>query len=166
MKAGILSDSHDRRAAVEGALALFRAEGVGAILHLGDVCSPAILAGIRESGIPLAGVFGNNDVDRAGLQDATRGAFRDGPFIHTVGERKILMAHTFSALQAELGGQGRFDLVLFGHTHRTLTMRVGKALVLNPGESCGLMQGKATCAVVDLETMEARILEIPFRPEE
>ncbi len=166
MKAGILSDSHDRPAAVEGALALFREEGVGAILHLGDVCSPAILAGIGGSGIPLAGVFGNNDVDRAGLQGATGGAFRDGPFIHTLEERTILMAHSFNELQSELGGQGRFDLVLFGHTHRPLTMRVGKALVLNPGESCGLVHGKATCAVVDLETMVARILEIPLRPEE
>jgi putative phosphoesterase len=161
MKAGILSDSHDQRAAMEGALALFRMEGVGVILHLGDVCSPDVLAGYPESGIPLVGVFGNNDYDRVGLQGATGGAFHDGPFIHDVEGRKILMAHTFRELQPELGGRGRFDLVLFGHTHRSLTMHVGKALVLNPGESCGFMRGKHTCAIVDLETMEGRILEIP-----
>ncbi len=166
MKAGILSDSHDQLAAVEGALGLFRGEGVGVILHLGDVCSPDALAGFRESGIPLVGVFGNGDHDREGLQEATGGAFHDGPFIHAVQGRKILMAHTFRELQPELGGQGRFDLVLFGHTHRPLTMRVGKALVLNPGESCGSMRGKHTCAIVDLETMEGRIVEIPApRPE-
>ena len=165
MKVGILSDSHDHRAAAEGALLLFRAEGVGTVLHLGDVCSPVVLAGFADPGIPFLGVFGNNDADRDGLQKATGGAFRPGPRIETVDGRKILFAHSYDQLQGELSGHGRFDLVLFGHTHRPLTMRVGKALVLNPGESCGLVRGKKTCAIVDLAAMEPRIVEIPL-PED
>ena len=161
MKAGILSDSHDQAAAVASALERFRAEGVGVILHLGDVCAPSVLAGYRESGIPLLAVFGNNDDDRDGLQDATGGAFRQGPRVEEVAGRRILMAHTFEELQPELSERGRFDLVLFGHTHRPLTMRVGRALVLNPGESCGFLRGKHTCAIVDLETMEPLLLEFP-----
>ncbi|HEU4950176.1 MAG TPA: metallophosphoesterase [Candidatus Deferrimicrobiaceae bacterium] len=162
MKVGILSDSHDRRDAAEGALLLFRAEGVGMVFHLGDVCSPIVLAGYRDPSIPLRGVFGNNDEDRDGLQEATGGAFREGPHIETVDGRKVLLAHSYAQLQAELTGQGRFDLVLFGHTHRPLTMHVGTALVLNPGESCGLLRGMNTCAIVDLATMEPRIVEIPL----
>ena len=162
VKVGILSDSHDHRGAAEGALLLFRAEGVGMVLHLGDVCSPAVLAGYGDPVIPFLGVFGNNDSDRDGLQEATGGAFRQGPHIETVDGRKILLAHSYDQLQRELSGQGRFDLVLFGHTHRPLTMRVGKALVVNPGESCGLLRGKGTCAIVDLATMEPRIVEIPL----
>jgi uncharacterized protein len=162
VKVGILSDSHDHRGAAEGALLLFRAEGVGMVFHLGDVCSPAVLAGYRDPSIPLRGVFGNNDDDRDGLQEATGGAFRQGPHIETVDGRKVLLAHSYAQLQTELTGQGRFDLVLFGHTHRPLTMHVGTALVLNPGESCGLLRGKKTCAIVDLATMEPRIVEIPL----
>ncbi|MBE0568631.1 MAG: metallophosphoesterase [Deltaproteobacteria bacterium] len=162
MKLGILSDSHDHRGAAEGALLLFRAEGVGMVFHLGDVCSPAVLAGYRDLPIPLRGVFGNNDDDRDGLQEATGGAFRQGPHIETVDGRKVLLAHSYAQLQTELTGQGRFDLVLFGHTHRPLTMHVGTALVLNPGESCGLLRGMCTCAIVDLATMEPRIVEIPL----
>ena len=162
MKVGILSDSHDHRGAAEAALLLFRAEGVGMVLHLGDVCLPAVLAGYCDPAIPLRGVFGNNDSDRDGLQEATGGAFRQGPHIETVDGRKILLAHSYDQLQGELSGQGRFDLVLFGHTHRPLTMRVGKAVVVNPGESCGLLRGKKTCAIVDLATMESRIVEIPL----
>lgn len=162
MKVGILSDSHDHRGAAEGALLLFRAEGVGMVLHLGDVCSPAVLAGYGDPAISFLGVFGNNDSDRDGLQAATGGVFRQGPRIETVDGRRILLAHSYDQLQGELSGQGRFDLVLFGHTHRPLTMRVGKALVVNPGESCGLMRGKSTCAIVDLATMEPRIVEIPL----
>jgi len=165
MKVGILSDSHDRPGAVEGALSLFRSEKVDVVLHLGDVCVPEMLEVLRDSGLPLIGIFGNNDYDRAGLQEATGGAFREGPAVITLGERRVAMAHSFRELQPELEGPVNFDLVLFGHTHRPMTMRVGKALVINPGESCGLTHGSATCAVVDLDTMEARILAIPL-PEE
>jgi putative phosphoesterase len=161
LKVGILSDSHDHRGAAEAAFFLFRAEGVVMVFHLGDVCSPSVLAGRVDPAIPLHGVFGNNDYDRDGLQEATGGAFRQGPRIETVDGRRILLAHSYDQLQGELSGQGRFDLVLFGHTHRPLTMRVGKALVVNPGESCGLLGGKNTCAIVDLATMEPRIVEIP-----
>ncbi len=162
MKVGILSDTHDRRAAAEGALLLFRDARVGMVFHLGDVCGPAVLSGYRDPGVPLRGVFGNNDYDRDGLQAATSEGFRQGPHIEEVDGRKILLAHSYGQLQGELTGRGRFDLVLFGHTHRPLTMRVGSALVLNPGESCGLMRGKGTCAIVDLATMEPTIVEIPL----
>jgi putative phosphoesterase len=166
MKVGILSDTHDHRGAAEGALLLFRAEGVGMVFHLGDVYSPAVLAGYDDPAIPLRGVFGNNDSDRDGLQKATGGAFRQGPRIETVDGRTILLAHSYDQLQGELNGRGRFDLVLFGHTHRPLTMHVGKALVVNPGESCGLLRGKNTCAIVDLATMEPWIAEIPLPGDE
>lgn len=162
MKLGVLSDSHDDRSAAEAALHLFREERVGAILHLGDVCSPFVLEGYRDPSIRFLGVFGNNDADREGLQEATGGAFRPGARIETVDGRSILFAHSYDLLQGELVERGRFDLVLFGHTHRVLTMRMGKALVLNPGESCGLLGGRRTCAIVDLSTMAPRIAEIPL----
>lgn len=161
MKVGILSDSHDYREAAEAALLLFRAEGVGMVFHLGDVCKPAILAGYVDPAIPLRGIFGNNDYDHDGLQAATGGAFRNGPHIETADGKRILLAHSYDQMRDLLSAQERFDLVLFGHTHRPLTMRMGKTLVVNPGESCGLTRGKSTCAIVDLETMESRIVELP-----
>lgn len=160
MKVGVLADTHDSRESADEALRLFVREGVEAILHLGDVCSPHTLASLCASGIPLVGVFGNNDGDRWGLQAATGSAFHAGPHMPVVGGRRILMAHSFDGLQGEIGEGGRFDLILFGHTHRPLTMRVGKALVLNPGEACGFVYGRSTCALVDLDSMEARILEL------
>jgi putative phosphoesterase len=158
VKVGILSDSHDRRDSASDILNVFLREGVEAILHLGDVCSPAVLTPFRACGIPLLGVFGNNDADRKGLRAVSGNRFHPGPHHCEIGGRKILMAHTFDELQGEIGEGGKFDLILFGHTHRPLTMRVGRALVINPGEACGFMSGLATCAVIDLEAMEARIL--------
>jgi len=161
MKVGILADSHDDRESAADILSVFLREGVEAILHLGDVCSPLVLEPFYACGIPLLGVFGNNDVDRAGLQAVSGNGFHRGPFILEIGGRKVLMSHIFDELQGEIGEGGNFDLILFGHTHRPLTMRVGRALVINPGEACGFMSGRPTCAVIDLETMDARILDAP-----
>lgn len=160
MKVGILSDSHDKRNSASRALALFLCEGVSTVLHLGDVCSPAVLEPFREASIPILGVFGNNDFDRHGLQSVSANGFHRGPRILEIGGRKILMSHAFDELHGEIGEKGRFDLVLFGHTHRSLTMRIGKAVVINPGEACGFMSGRPTCAVADLGTMEVRILSL------
>ncbi len=163
MKAGILSDSHDRRECAERALDLFLGEAVGVIVHLGDVCAGFTLNRFRECGVPLVGVFGNNDGDRHGILVASGGAFHAGPHEAALDGRRVIMSHAFDDLQGEIGDRGRFDLILFGHTHRPLAMRVGGALVVNPGEACGYMSGRPTCAVVDLESLEARILDIPIR---
>jgi putative phosphoesterase len=158
VKVGVLSDSHDNRDGAFDVLSVFLRERVDAILHLGDVCSPLFLEPFRACGIPLVGVFGNNDVDRAGLQAVSGNRFYRGPHICEIGGRKILMSHAFDELQEEIGEGGKFDLILFGHTHRPLTMRIGRALVINPGEACGFMSGRPTCAVIDLEAMAAGIL--------
>lgn len=161
MRIGVISDSHDRADAVESAVALLVAEGVGAIVHLGDVCGPAVGALLHATGIRLFGVFGNCDRDRTALAESTGGAFVEGPRVETMAGRSILFAHSFDELESSIV-PGRFDLILFGHTHRVVEMRVGRALVLNPGEACGLSTGRATCAVVDLGTMVARIIGIPL----
>ncbi len=163
MKAGILSDSHDCRGSVDRALDLFLEEGVGVIVHLGDVCAGFTLGRFRGCGVPLVGVFGNNDGDRRGIQVASGGAFFPGPHKAQLDGRKVVMSHSFDDLQAEIGGDERFDLILFGHTHRPLTMKARGALVVNPGEACGYLSGRPTCAVVDLESLEARIVDIPYR---
>jgi putative phosphoesterase len=161
MRIGILSDSHDNRAMAEKALALFLREGAVSVLHLGDVCSPAALEPFRASGLTILGVFGNNDGDRDGLQAVSAGGFRKGPRILSLDGREVLMAHSFDELHPEIGAGGKFDLILFGHTHRALTMRVGRAVVINPGEACGFASGRPTCAVVDLSSMTASILDLP-----
>ncbi len=161
MRIGILSDSHDNFGKAEQALALFLREGVSSVLHLGDVCSALALEPFRAAGIPVLGVFGNNDRDRQGIQAVSANGFGTGPRTLSLDGRTVLMAHSFDELSASAGGGGKHDLILFGHTHRALTMRVGSAVVINPGEACGFASGRPTCAVVDLSSMEVRILDIP-----
>jgi putative phosphoesterase len=160
MKAGVLSDTHDHEASALAALSIFARERVDVIFHLGDVTLPRFIEPFRGNGIPLVAVFGNCDADKEGLQRASGGAFGKEPRVHDMGPWKILLGHAFDSLHGEIGPGGRFDLILYGHTHRPVTMRVGRALVVNPGEACGLMSGRHTCAVVDLAARDVRILDI------
>ena len=62
------------------------------------------------------------------MQAVSGGAFHPGPHMPEIHGRKVLMAHSFDELQEEIGEGGKFDLVLFGHTHRPLTMRIGRVV--------------------------------------
>jgi len=59
-----------------------------------------------------------------------------------------------------LADSGHFDIVVFGHTHKPVMKKVGKTLVINPGEVASWLYGKPTAATVNLETMEAEIFDI------
>jgi predicted phosphodiesterase len=55
------------------------------------------------------------------------------------------------------------EVVLYGHTHEAIVRVVGKNLIVNPGAAgrgrleAGLL--KYSCAVVDLDRMDAEIIE-------
>lgn len=58
------------------------------------------------------------------------------------------------------------DVVLYGHTHQPVIQRVGDTLVINPGSAgearpgeCGLA---LSCAILDVTSLEARIIEFPL----
>jgi len=49
---------------------------------------------------------------------------------------------------------------VYGHTHQIDVQQVGEALVLNPGTLSGYLAGKRTYAIVDLDTLQADIVEL------
>jgi len=53
-----------------------------------------------------------------------------------------------------------YDLVLYGHTHRIDVRKVGKTLVINPGELCGYLTGRSTVYLFDPETREGELVEL------
>ena len=160
MLIGIISDSHDHLGNVRRALALFRERGVEIVLHAGDFVSPFVSEPFREAGMRLIGVFGNNDGDKLYLRERFSGIgeLHFGPYEFELGGRKILLMHEPRALDA-LVASGRYDLVVYGHTHRA-EVREGRPLVVNPGECGGWLSGRATAAVVDLARLEAELLHL------
>jgi len=161
VKVGVLSDTHDNLASIEGAARKFKEAGVERVLFAGDFCSPFAAAKMREFGVPILAVFGNNDGDKLLLKQRSADFcdLAEAPRELELAGRRVLLLH-FPWLLDSLAKSGDFDLIVYGHTHEPEVRRVGGTLILNPGECGGWLKGKKTIAIVDLERMEAELVEL------
>jgi putative phosphoesterase len=132
---GILSDTHDRPAAMAAGLQALRSHGAEFFIHCGDIGTQPCIDLL--AGIPSAFVFGNTDYDRAAL--ANYAASIDVPCYGNfasleLADRKIAVVHGDDfRLKQKLIDEQRHDYLLQGHTHIRDDRRVGKMRLINPG---------------------------------
>ena len=157
MLIGVISDTHDNLDAIRTALDLFYQERVDTIVHAGDFVAPFALKLFVEQPVPLIAVLGNNDGERKGLSKLTPDLHKP-PFETEVGGRKLVLTHEKERLTTDLTDDA--DLVVFGHTHEYELPSAGGPLWLNPGEAGGWLSGQQTVALVKLDDMSARIVDI------
>jgi len=159
MLMGIMSDTHDNLPLVKKAVEIFNEKRVGYVIHAGDYTSPFTPKLFKELQCEYIGIFGNNDGDKLLLLERAEGHIRNQPYIFTLRDRKIVVMHEHHVVDA-LADSGHFDLVVYGHTHKADVRKVKNTLVVNPGEVSTYLYGKSTVALVDLETLEAEIVEL------
>lgn len=161
MRIGVMSDTHDNLPKIRGAVELFNREGVELVLHAGDFISPFTVNELEGLRCRLVGVFGNNDGERFQLRARVEriGEIAEDAKTLEVGGRRVILTHK-DLLVEPLARSGLYDLVVYGHTHKPDIRRVGGTLVVNPGEAGGWLYGRSTVAIVDLERMEAEVVEI------
>ncbi|WP_372845826.1 metallophosphoesterase [Pontiella sp.] len=151
MKIGILSDTHGNLPATLGAVEAFRAAGVSAIFHCGDIGAFEVLEKLSVLRVPVHAVLGNVDAyadawrfapDRQGIN--LHGTFGD---IALAGYR-IALLHGDDARRFDQAVASRdFDFVFSGHSHEFHDYAVGETRCINPGTA-----GRGTpctCAVLD-----------------
>jgi putative phosphoesterase len=158
MRIGVLSDTHDRLPTLRAALQRFSQIGLETLIHPGDVVAPfaaRILAGFSGH---LHITYGNNDGERAGLKQVLP-QIQDGPLWLDLAGKRILVHHFLEWCRRE--DVARADVIISGHTHQVMAERRDGKLFVNPGECCGWVSGRATAAIVDLETSEVNVLEVP-----
>jgi putative phosphoesterase len=158
MRIGVVSDTHNNLRNVARIAALFREARVERVVHTGDITHPRTLITLAEVGVPILGVFGNND-EREALQDGTRELpveLAEPPFEWVLASRRILVAH--DPVELEGGVVDDHALVLHGHTHRRTIERSDERLLFNPGECAGHLAGHRTVGIVDLATLEPELL--------
>jgi uncharacterized protein len=161
MRIGVISDIHDniwKLAAVLQGLV-----GVDLVLCLGDMCSPFIVTQIAESFKgPIHIVFGNNDGDKWLITNNAAKAgnvtLHDAFWQVELGGRRLAAVH-FPELGKALGAGGQFDVVFYGHNHQQATERIGRTLVVNPGEVMGRF-GRSTYVIYDTDSNEANVLQV------
>jgi hypothetical protein len=159
MRVGVISDTHDNHRNVRRIVELLAAARVERVIHTGDLTRPDTLELLAQVGVPLFGVFGNNDVGRDALRAAAArcGAELAAPPLELRwAGRRIALVHDPEAHPGlELAG---FDALLHGHKHRQVIERANSTLILNPGESAGWLEGRNSVGVLDLATLEVEIL--------
>ncbi|MFW6188838.1 MAG: metallophosphoesterase [Planctomycetota bacterium] len=156
MLIGVMADTHDNMPKIQQALDALREREVEAILHAGDVVAPFALKLLAACGLPFTAVFGNNDGERDGLKKTCETIY-EPPYTLRMGGRTIVLTHDPESVEPEQAAEA--DLLIHGHTHERDVER-GRPLVLNPGEVGGWLSGRSTAAVVDLDSMEAEIIDL------
>lgn len=158
MRVGLIADTHDRLPTFRAALQRFESLGVTTLLHAGDIIAPFAARLLADFGGTVHVTYGNNDGERVGLR-RTLPQIQDGPLFLELDGRCLLLHHFIDWCKpADIT---RADIIVTGHTHEVgIAERDGK-LFINPGECCGWVTGRATAAVLDLETRRTEIIEVP-----
>lgn len=161
MRIGVLADSHDHMAHLQRAVEALNDSQVALVLHAGDYVAPFTVNALQKLTCPLKGVFGNNDGERLGLarRIAEIGQVQVQPLFLELEGVRIAMMHEPEPVEAFAKSQ-LFDLVIYGHTHQQELRQEGRCTVLNPGEVCGWLTGRATLAVVELPALSVRIISL------
>lgn len=160
MRIAVVSDTHGHLASTSAAVRLIAKQDVSAVLHCGDIGSPAVVP--LFAGWPAHFVFGNVDDNEGELAEAIELAnqtchARFGN-VELTG-RKIAFLHSDDyELFDEVVNSGKWNLVCYGHTHLAEQHRVGSTLVLNPGAL--FRANPRTIAIVDLNALTARHLSV------
>jgi len=163
MKIGIISDSHDSHGGVLKAIEIFNKEKVEYILHAGDIISPFTARAFSNvTSATFIAVFGNNDGEKLLLTSTIQsfgGQIHENVLHTEIQGKKIFMTHIPSTID-EVIETGHYDLVIYGHTHRQDIRKIGKTLVINPGESTDWITGKSSLVILDLEDMHYKVVKI------
>lgn len=155
MLVGIMADSHDHIDGIKSALAVFREKGVAAVVHAGDVVAPFAAKVLKDVGVPLYAVFGNNDGERVGLARVID--IVEPPRTVELGGRKIVVAHEPGEIPDALARGA--DVIVTGHTHEA-SIGTGTPMLINPGETGGWLTSRKTCVVLDLETLQGHLCDL------
>ncbi|TFG01852.1 MAG: metallophosphoesterase [Promethearchaeota archaeon] len=170
VKLAVISDTHDCRDKILKAVYIMNERNVEALIHCGDYCSPFtkrwfddLKDNIKEN---FYGVFGNNDGDpvflRKNLGQICELVDGSMELVKNLDGKRVFASHMPKSETIEaLENSNKFDIILSGHTHTIVNKKnENGVLVVNPGEACGYLTGKATFAIIDTQKMEAEIIEL------
>lgn len=161
MLIGLISDSHDAVPNIEKAVSVFKEKDVDLVLHAGDFCSPFTIPQFK--GLPMKGVFGNNDGDYYLLMKKCEaiGAELLGSFgeLKVDGIRLALYHGTDAPITDALERCGKYDIVITGHTHQKKAETVSGTLAINPGTAYGFGD-EATVALLETDPMDVEFVSL------
>ncbi len=165
MKIAIIADVHDNAHNLVLALDKINSyKNIKKILFLGDFAGAAIANLLCSSPIPVFAIWGNNDGDKSLItkfsleKDSNLEVSFETYDIIEIDKRKIFLTH-FPILAKPMAKSKEFDAVFYGHNHTKNKEKIGKCLVVNPGEIGAYKTGNPSFAIYDTKTNDAEIIE-------
>jgi len=137
---GVLSDTHKRGDLQKEAIEKLKSQNAQYLLHLGDLETEENLKALKNSNLPYAAVFGNNDIALHSLENSYKIAKE--PYYLKIGNLKIKMMHHPYYFSPDT------DIILFGHLHKFSVEFTNNTLFLNPGEVCARNKNLTECALL------------------
>jgi putative phosphoesterase len=159
MLVGVMSDTHDKMENMKKAVALFNRGKISLVLHAGDFTSPFSLVPLSDLEADFAGIFGNNDGNRLLLSERSGHRIHKQPYQFEFGSKRFIVMHEPHLIDA-LAESGHYDVIIYGHTHKSVVRKKENVLIMNPGETGSPLYGKATVGILDIVHMSADIISI------
>ncbi len=164
MLVGLISDTHDNVTMIKAAIKKLNELDASLVLHAGDYISPFTAKPYAELKAKMIGVYGNNCAEHEKLKEVYAAVGKEivGSFAEVEADgRKIALLHGHdTALLKSLTAHGAYDVVVHGHDHKAKVEKVGKTLIINPGEVGGWLYGKSSLATLDTASMKAEIIDL------
>ncbi len=149
MKIGIISDTHNKVANTQEAVARLQEEGISYLIHAGDI-GQDVLDYLDTLDITTIAVYGNTDVG-LDVTNLTKVRLHRQPYYFKISQTTFKLMHQPYFLTPDS------DVVIFGHLHKFSCEKAG-SLFINPGEVCAREKPRIECALLDLDTMRVQYL--------
>ena len=161
MKIGIIADTHENMPMIAKSVSVFNREKVDIIFHAGDIISPITSREFKKLNSRMVAVFGNNDGEKKFLREkfSQIGELHEPPYKTEVEGSRILLMHQPDSLE-KFAYSGKYDIIIYGHTHKVDVRTVGKTLLINAGEAGGWLDGKSTVGVLEFPSKNFRIIDL------
>lgn len=141
MLIAILSDSHDQITHLHRAVEVANNAKAEVLIHCGDLISPFMLARLERFNGPVHLIYGNNAGDQHLISSRCQ---RKGINIHHHGITGEIVLDNISIgfnhypdLARGLAASGKYNIVCCGHNHICSIEKIGKCLLVNPGDLLG-----------------------------
>jgi putative phosphoesterase len=160
MKIAILSDIHGNMAYLAKAKEIIDAEKLEIVICCGDIQDEEAFLELDSWKQKVYISLGNADyairdrLDRGLLAAGLAEVFLDYGVLNIDGT-KIAYCH-YPRYAEKLAESGRFDVIFYGHDHRPWERKIGKTVLLNPGE-IQARDGRSTFAIFDTKMMKAKL---------
>lgn len=151
MRIGVISDTHisDRGEHIPRTI-LDAFKHVDLIIHAGDIVNLGVIDELKSSCSKVVVVAGNMD------QEAVKKKYPVKQVLEIFGQRVGLMhgAGPVSCLPELLKGvfkEDNCDLIIFGHSHKTMNEKIGGILFFNPGSATDLTAEYNSYGIIELK---------------